>query len=123
MEPELAKPEGQAESDVDVGYIEHFVNEVTSSPLNICLLLAIIFLLYNILRGRNDDNKDYTPPPPPLPKMKKRDFRIDELRKYDGTDESGRVLIAVNGKVFDCTRGKRFYGPGECDSKPTPRKR
>jgi len=93
------------------GYVSEFIDEITSSPLNLCLLFAILFLLYKILKGRNDDT-NFTPPPPPIPKMKKRDFRIDELRQYDGTDSSGRVLIAVNGKVFDCTRGKRFYGPG-----------
>jgi len=108
MEPEQTKTVGDDESG---GYIADFIGEITSSPLNLCLLLAIVFLLYKILKGRNDDTRDFPPPPPPMPKMKKRDFRIEELRKYDGTD-GGRVLIAVNGKVFDCTRGKRFYGPG-----------
>jgi len=107
MEPET-KTVGDDESG---GYIADFIGEITSSPLNLCLLLAIVFLLYKILKGRNDDTRDFPPPPPPMPKMKKRDFRIEELRKYDGTN-GGRVLIAVNGKVFDCTRGKRFYGPG-----------
>jgi len=98
---------------VGSGIIAEFISEITSSPLNLCLLLAIIFLVYKILKGQNDDSKDFPPPPPPTPKMKKRDFTIEELLKYDGTDSSGRVLLAVNGKVFDCTRGKRFYGPGK----------
>ena len=37
---------------------------------------------------------------------------LEQLKKYDGTDEEGRVCVAVNGKVFDVTRGKKFYGPG-----------
>lgn len=49
---------------------------------------------------------------PELPKMKKRDFSIEELRKYDGTGDEGRILVAVNGKVFDVTKGKKFYAPG-----------
>lgn len=44
--------------------------------------------------------------------MKRRDFTIQELHQYDGRQNDGRILIAVNGKVFDVTKGKRFYGPG-----------
>ena len=35
-----------------------------------------------------------------------------QLLKYDGSDADGRICVAVNGKIFDVTRGKRFYGPG-----------
>jgi len=46
--------------------------------------------------------------------MKKRDFTISDLRKYDGINNpEGRVLVAVLGKVYDVTKGKRFYGPGK----------
>lgn len=42
---------------------------------------------------------------------------MQELRKYDGrsvdTDEPDRILIAVNGTVFDMSNaGRRQYGPG-----------
>lgn len=37
---------------------------------------------------------------------------IAELKEYDGVKNDGRILMAVNGKVFDVTRGKAFYGPG-----------
>lgn len=50
-----------------------------------------------------------------LPKMKKRDFTIQELREFDGTKGDGRILVAINGKVFDVTKGKHFYGPGNLD--------
>jgi len=50
---------------------------------------------------------------PVLPKMKKRDFTIQELREFDGTKGDGRILVAINGKVFDVTKGKHFYGPGK----------
>ena len=53
------------------------------------------------------------PAEPPIPRMKKRDMTLSELRKYDGINNpEGRVLVAVLGKIYDCTRGKRFYGPG-----------
>ena len=35
---------------------------------------------------------------------------VEEARK-EGVKQK-RVLLAVNGKVFDVTRGKDFYGPG-----------
>ena len=44
--------------------------------------------------------------------MKKRDFTIEELHEFDGKKGDGRILIAVNKKVFDVTKAKRFYGPG-----------
>lgn len=47
-----------------------------------------------------------------LPRMKRRDFTLEQLREYDGA-HSARILLAVNGKVFDVTKGSKFYGPGE----------
>ncbi|XDA71508.1 hypothetical protein R6Z07F_001860 [Ovis aries] len=45
-----------------------------------------------------------------LPRMKKRDFSLEQLRQYDGS-RNPRILRAVNGKVFDVTKGSKFYGP------------
>lgn len=50
---------------------------------------------------------------PDLPKLR-RDFTVEELQPFDGNGEDGRVLVAVNGTVYDVTKGKRFYGPGKC---------
>lgn len=47
-----------------------------------------------------------------LPKMRRRDFTLEQLREYDGL-QSPRILMAVNMKVFDVTSGKKFYGKGE----------
>ena len=59
------------------------------------------------------DSQPSTPPPPPLPRMKKKDMTLTELKKYDGSDPDGRVCVAVLGKIYDVTKGKRFYGPGK----------
>uniref|UniRef100_A0A4X1VEF4 Membrane-associated progesterone receptor component 1 n=2 Tax=Sus scrofa TaxID=9823 RepID=A0A4X1VEF4_PIG len=40
----------------------------------------------------------------------KRDFSLEQLRQYDGS-RTPRILLAVNGKVFDVTKGSKFYGP------------
>ncbi|XP_051579004.1 membrane-associated progesterone receptor component 2-like [Myxocyprinus asiaticus] len=45
----------------------------------------------------------------PLPKMRRRDFTLQQLREYDGV-QNPRILMAVNTKVFDVTSGKKFYG-------------
>nr|XP_060634932.1 membrane-associated progesterone receptor component 2 [Anolis sagrei ordinatus] len=45
-----------------------------------------------------------------LPRMKRRDFTLEQLREYDGA-RTPRLLLAVNGKVFDVTKGCKFYGP------------
>ena len=68
--------------------------------------LYILYKLFQLFSGPVVDK--------PLPKLKKQDISLEQLHKYDGTDENGRVCVAVNGKVFDVTRGKRFYGPGNC---------
>ncbi|KAI9482723.1 MAG: cytochrome b5-like heme/steroid binding domain-containing protein [Benjaminiella poitrasii] len=34
------------------------------------------------------------------------------LLPFDGTGKDGRILIAVNGSIYDVTRGRNFYGPG-----------
>ena len=59
------------------------------------------------------DSQPSTPPPPPLPRMKKKDMTLTELKKYDGSGPEGRVCVGVLGKIYDVTKGKRFYGPGK----------
>merc|ERR1712183_840439 len=83
----------------------------TANPINIALLMAIFYLLYKIFKS-NDEPKPSIPSEPQLPRMKKKDLTLKELAKYDGTGEDGRVLVGVLGKIYDVTKGKRFYGPG-----------
>ncbi|NXN07477.1 PGRC1 protein, partial [Indicator maculatus] len=84
--------------------------DIVGSPLNLSLLGLCLFLLYQILRGERPAASKGETGPPPLPKMKRRDFTMAELRPYDGVRDP-RILMAVNGKVFDVTRAKKFYGP------------
>ncbi|VDQ15465.1 unnamed protein product [Trichobilharzia regenti] len=69
--------------------------DAISCPLNITLFLICALLTIQV------------------PKMGKRDFTLEELQKFDGKGEHKRILIAVNGKIFDVTNnGQEFYGKG-----------
>ncbi|XP_050415405.1 membrane-associated progesterone receptor component 1 [Patella vulgata] len=98
-------------NEANTGFLMGIFSELLGSPLNIALLGVCGFLLYKIIAGRRNTG---TPAPkePELPPLKKQDFTLEQLREYDGRRKDGRILIAVNGKVFDVTKGKRFYGPG-----------
>ncbi|XP_067948384.1 membrane-associated progesterone receptor component 1-like [Watersipora subatra] len=85
------------------------ISELMANPINVGLLGLIVFLVYKIVRGRRPPVG--LAPDPPLAKLKKQDFTLEQLREFDGTGAEGRVLLAVNGRVFDVTRGKNFYGP------------
>lgn len=35
---------------------------------------------------------------------------VDELKKYDGTSEYGKIYLSIKGEIFDVTPGKIHYG-------------
>jgi membrane-associated progesterone receptor component len=91
-------------------FVTEIFNEIIGSPLNLLLIGIITFLLLKIFKSRQP--KPFVPAEPELPKLR-RDFTVQELKAFDGKQEDGRVLVAVNGNVYDVTKGKRFYGPGK----------
>ncbi|KAG7159427.1 membrane-associated progesterone receptor component 1-like isoform X2 [Homarus americanus] len=92
--------------------VTSLLTEIFTSPINIFLLGVCVVLIYKIFRPSNGSGAASGPLEPPVPKMKRQDMNLAQLKQYDGTGEHGRVCVAVNGKVFDVTRGKKFYGPG-----------
>lgn len=43
----------------------------------------------------------------------KDEWALGELKAYDGSaDQKGPLLIAVDGSVYNCHKGRHFYGPG-----------
>jgi membrane-associated progesterone receptor component len=48
----------------------------------------------------------------PVPVAERRDYSLEELAGYDGTDPTRPILLAARGRIFDVTRGRGFYGPG-----------
>ncbi|KAJ1960829.1 hypothetical protein GGI12_003589 [Dipsacomyces acuminosporus] len=41
-----------------------------------------------------------------------RTFTVKSLMQYNGTDEKKPILLGFNGKVYDVTASRGFYGPG-----------
>jgi len=107
--PAATAPEQQQQQQSQ--FLLDFISEIVKNPLNLALVGVIAILVYKIFKSR-------TRPEEPVQEVKKlpklrRDFTIEELTKYDGKGPDGRILVAVNGSVYDVTRGARFYGPGE----------
>jgi membrane-associated progesterone receptor component len=100
-----------SEAAETVGFLTSIIHEIIRSPLNLALVAIIAILVYKIIKTRIGEKQEIKPLELVLPKLR-RDFTIQELREYDGTGKDERVLIAVNGTVYDVTKGKRFYGPG-----------
>lgn len=94
-----------------------FVDDVITSPINICLVALICYFSYKLIKkdksleaasGKDKNSKGKKQ----LEKMPKKDFTLDQLKHYDGIKSEGRILIGVLGKVFDVSRASEFYGPG-----------
>lgn len=88
------------------------VNSVTTSPLNVLLTGICVGLIYLIYKNSSNSNdKEPNKPNKVLKPFPKGDLTLEELRKYDGRDEEGRVLLSVCGEIYDVTKGAKFYGP------------
>ena len=76
--------------------------------VTISTVVVTSIFMYSILSNS-------TPAPPPSkeedePPIELRDFTIDQLREFDGTDDK-KIYIAMKGDVFDVTKAKHMYGP------------
>ncbi|XP_014253875.1 membrane-associated progesterone receptor component 1-like [Cimex lectularius] len=102
---------GEGKSGQESGFFVSVLSEIFTSPLNLILVAVITVLVYKIFRGQQQYVvKEQVEPR--LPSLKRKDYTLKELKKFDGTGPDGRILVAVNGKVFDVSTAKRFYGPG-----------
>ncbi|CAL7937056.1 unnamed protein product [Xylocopa violacea] len=90
--------------------LSSFINEIIKSPINLVLVGVIALLVYKLVKSKTK-KEEPVKEVKKLPKLR-RDFTLEELKKYNGKQPDGRILIAINGSVYDCTRGDRFYGPG-----------
>ncbi|KIL57771.1 hypothetical protein M378DRAFT_194181 [Amanita muscaria Koide BX008] len=99
------------------------LNANLSNPINTALFLYILYSVHKIVFP------SVNLPPKPLPTEFKsgytwmpkshpptvlfKTFTPQTLAKYDGTEKApgARILLAINGTVFDVTAGRNFYGP------------
>jgi len=103
-----------ADKTSDSSDSQSIIGLLFGSPLNTVLTVVIAFLVYKLIKSRSkrdsdESEKDTFKLPEPLPK---HDMTLEELKKYDGKGPDKRICIAVLGKVYDCSKGFRFYGPG-----------
>ncbi len=91
------------------------------TPLNTALFLFILYYIHKIVYPStkplkeipNEFKSGYTwmpksHPPTVLYKV----YTPRTLQPFSGLD-GGRILLAINGTVFDVTAGRNFYGPSE----------
>ncbi|KAK2581952.1 hypothetical protein KPH14_002395 [Odynerus spinipes] len=91
-------------------FLSSFIAEIAKSPVNLVLVGIIALLVYKIVKSKIK-SEEPVQEVKRLPKLH-RDFTIEELKKYDGTGPDKRILVALNGSVYDVTTGAAFYGPG-----------
>lgn len=75
------------------------------TPVNAVLLSLFLYLVYTRLRPSAAPTLAASAP------MVFKTFTPSTLRPFNGVDDP-RVMLGVQGKVFDVTAGKSFYGPG-----------
>lgn len=115
--------------------VSRFAESIYTNPLNAILLLAVLYVLIPLVRPSSPSSSRWTPtlaearshlaapsdrytylPPKHPDTIEWTKYTPRTLAVHDGTgsgDEiGGRILLAINGKVFDVTKGKNFYGPG-----------
>lgn len=83
--------------------------------LNLSILVVVVTICYVIYRRwgkRIGADAAQGSEASSLPKMRRRDFTLEQLGEYDGL-QNPRIMMAVNMKVFDVTTGKTFYGRGK----------
>eukprot|EP00127_Corallochytrium_limacisporum_P005211 Clim_evm28s201 gene=Clim_evmTU28s201 len=88
----------------NVGFADMILNEL-QDPVSLLLIAVSLYLIYQLI-------KPVPPPPAPRKKLEYRKYTPEDLKAFDGTNPQGTVLIGVKHKIYDCTPGKDFYGPG-----------
>ncbi|PWY98601.1 cytochrome b5 [Testicularia cyperi] len=124
-------------TDALVERLSRWAESIYSNPLNIALVVAVLWVVIPLVRPSDPDSPRWTPTPsaarshatapgdrytylPPAhpPTTEWTKYTPRTLAVYDGTgspsspSDDSRILLAINRKVFDVTKGRNFYGPG-----------
>lgn len=107
-------------SDLYVGIKAFFeslpqrVNEMSSTSKAVTVLIGVYVIFSLIYSGASSNDKsetDIKKDEKEIEVVPQRDFTIDQLRDYDGTDKKP-IYIALNREVFDVSAAVEFYGEG-----------
>lgn len=91
------------------------------SPVNTALFLYILYSVQRIIFPSassaktipNEFKSGYSwMPKSHPPTVLFKSYTPKTLEPFNGKD-GGRILLAINGTVFDVTAGRNFYGPSE----------
>jgi membrane-associated progesterone receptor component len=77
-----------------------------ATPLNLVLFSLLVILIYFRLRPKTVPTLPKADPPTVF-----KTFTPPSLAPFDGNDGKP-IYFAVNGRVFDVSSGRNFYGPG-----------
>lgn len=97
--------------ETSTNIVSSLVSSVTSSPLNVFLTAICIGLVYLIFKSASDKRDTTSEVKKELKPLPKGDMTLEDLKQYNGKNEEGRILLAVNREIYDVTKGARFYGP------------
>lgn len=121
----------QSVGDALMQIIAYFTSTPINAGLTGLLLLSLFWLFYvphplgedftppvSQARQRLDTSSAYTALPLDHPKsIEFVSYTPKTLALFDGTGseqspDGSKILLAINGKVFDVSSGRNFYGPG-----------
>lgn len=128
---------GPPETSSALDTLQSLAESIYTNPLNITLFLAVLYVVVPLIRPSSPNSSRWTPtvaearshqsapsdlytylPPNHPDTVEWTKYTPRTLAVYDGTGTSAseqdgsRILLAINRKVFDVTKGKNFYGPG-----------
>jgi len=90
-----------------------FEDDFTWSELLIYSVIGALFFLFLKWFFRDEVKEELLRHPVKVnirEKAEKRDYTLEELKKYDGSDPKSPLLMGIKGKVYDVSAGDRFYG-------------
>nr|ACO10227.1 Membrane-associated progesterone receptor component 1 [Caligus rogercresseyi]ACO10842.1 Membrane-associated progesterone receptor component 1 [Caligus rogercresseyi]ACO11080.1 Membrane-associated progesterone receptor component 1 [Caligus rogercresseyi] len=105
----MGSEDGVHQDSADMSMSNWILLQLTD-PVKVGILLVILWLFKKIFKRDLSPMHPMSSNAPSLPPLKKQDFTVEQLKKYDGNGEDGRILIAVNRRVYDVTSGSNFYG-------------
>lgn len=110
--------------DTLLAYEALFWKFITEPQVLVALAVAIpaaIAFQYFTISKQNSPRRSHqqypsnqtimSPPTEDLPPPKSDPFTLEQLKRFDGTDESLPIYVSIKGTVFDVTRKRDVYGP------------